>query len=185
MAEKDRKKKHWSKIVRELYLYPFKSKSENGIRIVVLVVSWLVGIFFQRSADYRAIGGAYFVFACSLLLEFPPNESRTKRVAMVVHGLFSLLMFSMVVLSFGLVIDSDVTDAGLLRHQQMADALFYMSWTVIIFMGINLLLRLLDTDKLIYNEAEQAQAAVELQHDEVRAMFESNLRGQPKGGEWS
>ena len=71
-----------SKAVKDLYLYPNRSKGENVLRGAVWLSSWIVGIMVQTTTDYRAMGGAYIIFAVSLLLEFI-TEGRNSIIARI------------------------------------------------------------------------------------------------------
>ena len=69
-------KKPTAKMIRELNLYADRSKEENTIRGVAWIVSWLIGIVAQQVTKPQALGGAYFIFSLSLLLEFVPERKK-------------------------------------------------------------------------------------------------------------
>lgn len=175
----DKQAKFASKTIKELYLYPYRSKEENAIRGGVWMASWIVGIVVQSTTSHQALGGAYFIYTLSLLLEFVP-ESRKQPLARVVHGLFCILLFIMMlgalVISFG-----NSANKNMIYHIS-TEALPCAGWIVFIMMLVGMLLVFLEGHKHFYDEEAEMQQEIETRREIERIRFKEYLSGSPKGG---
>lgn len=179
---KKEQKKLAMRTVKELYLYPYRSKGENAVRAIIWMISWLIGIAIQSSTNHQAIGGAYLIFALSLLLEFVP-ESRTRPFARFLHGLFCALLIIMLLGSFLLIFEG-ITDNKIKSnwfYQHLITAPPFTGWAIFIMMLISLALALFEVHKYFYNEVELKQENEHMQ-EMIRNYFYNNLNGIPQGG---
>lgn len=176
-------KKLASKTIRELYLYPYRSKGENAIRCAAWMASWIVGIVLQSTLEPKALGSAYLIFATSLMLEFVP-ESKEVLGPKVIHGLFCLLLFAMLIgavtLSF-----ADTPTAVTKPHWLYSfsvKALPCIGWILCAVMTVSLALTFIEAHKLFYDEKAEKEREAEDSRKLMREQFEIGLRGPSKGG---
>lgn len=178
----DKQRKLTMRTAKELYLYPYRSKGENVVRAMIWMASWLIGIAIQSTTDHQALGGAYLIFASSLLLEFVP-ESRTRPLARCLHGIFcillSIMLLGALLLIFESITDSKVKSEWLYQHLIVAP--IYTGWAICIMMFISLVLVLIEVHKYFYNETEIQQENDHIQ-EKVRDQFYSSLNGTAQGG---
>lgn len=179
----EERKRLASRTVRELYLYPHRAKGENTLRGIVWMFSWIVGIVVQRAATNQTLGGAYVIYAISLLLEFVP-ESKERPLAQFVHGLFCVLLIIMLlgssILIFGDGPSGEAAKNGL--YLFVANASFYIGWVVFIMMFGGVVLALTEAHKLVYDEESVSQRKNEELQEAERKRFLENLNGAMKGG---
>ncbi len=177
------KRKITAKKVRNLYLYPYRSKEENLARGAVWMVSWLTGIIAQQNANQQATGGAYLIFALSLLLEFLP-ESKEYLLAKIVHGVFYILLLIMLLgsalLSFWKITDAQAKIS--LTYKLLLAPLPYIGWTVFAMIAIGTILALAEVHKCFYDDEIEGQRRIKAEHDAILEQFQKNLEGSPKGG---
>lgn len=167
-----------SKKVQELYLYPYRSKGENVLRGGAWMASWIVGIVVQQSANQKIMGGAYFIFALSLLLEFVP-EGRTYFLPRIIHGFFCVLLFIMLLGSLFLSFAAEEQSLdGLYAILENAPA--HVGWIVFVMMLIGVGLVFFEAHKL-FSQEESTQNP-EREHEIKRTIFMESLNGNPKGG---
>ena len=178
----EEKKKLAARTVRELYLYPYRTKGENVLRGIAWMASWLVGIVVQQTTSSQVLGGAYFIFALSLLLEFIP-ENRTRPISRIVHCLFCILPFFMLlgalVLSFG----NSSTEEGTSNRFYSVLVILppYMGWIAFVVMLGGVVLALVEAHKFFYDEEAQSQFETEDKQAMERQRFLDNLNGTQKG----
>lgn len=176
-------KKLAARTVRDLYLYPYRSKEENALRGAAWMASWLIGIAVQQSASSQVLGGAYFIFSLSLLLEFVP-ESRQRPIARYVHGFFCVLLFIMLLgallLSFGGTPAEGATPNWL--YSLLIGAPPYMGWLSFIMMLIEVVLALTEAHKSFYDEKAELQQKTEEKQENKRKLFTEHLNGFQEGG---
>lgn len=177
----EKKRKLTAKRVRNLYLYPYRSKGENLARGGVWMASWLIGIIAQQTANQQTLGGAYLIFALSLLLEFLP-ESKEYLLAKIVHGIFYMLLVIMLLgsmlLSFG---DTQVKKS--LPYQLFVTHLPGIGWAVFVVIAIGTILALAEVHKFFYDEEAENQHKIKTEQDSKREQFNNNLKGPQKGGD--
>lgn len=173
-----------SKAVKDLYLYPNRSKGENVLRGAVWLSSWIVGIMVQTTTDYRAMGGAYIIFAVSLLLEFI-TEGRNSIIARIAHGMFCILLLLMLL---GALLWSYGDAIVLLSEDSSFIGVFLMNapvkcgTIVCLMMFIGVVFSLLEVHKLFYDEDAEERREKEMIYQSVREQFANNLNGMSKGG---
>lgn len=176
-------KKLMSRAIRELYLYPYRSKGENVIRCAAWMASWIVGIVLQSTLEPKALGGAYLIFAISLMLEFVP-ENKTLLGPKIIHGLFCLLLFGMLIGAITLSF-ADAPSAGTEPHWLYSfsiGALPYVGWTLLGVMAGSLALMLIEAHIFFYNEEKEKECEAEERRRLMREQFDKNLRGSSEGG---
>jgi len=173
-------KKLTAKMIRELNLYADRSKEENTLRGVAWIVSWLIGIVAQKVTDPQALGGAYFIFSLSLLLEFVP-ERKNHPVAQGIYGVFNSFLVIMLLGSVLLLFESVSTDGNTasLIYLIVSTALFTVSCLTVIWILIGTLLALTETHKFFYAEEMEAHGNTEDSSSELRKQFVSNLQMPP------
>ena len=173
-----KKRKLLARTVQELYLYPSRTKGENALRGIAWIASWLVGVVLQNSIDQRALGGAYFIYAVSLLLEFVPIE-RHCSVSRFIHGVFctlqTVMLVGAVVMIFG---DTSVPIAGIIGINK----LWIVGWIIVIMIFIAVVLAFMDVHKCIYDEETERLLKEKAERERNRAMFLDRLNGCEKGG---
>lgn len=168
-----------SKAMRELYLYPYRSKEENTIRCAAWMASWIVGIVIQPAMATKTLGGAYLIFAISLMLEFVP-ERRELWVTKIIHGIFCSLLFGMLIGAIVVSFTGDPAENSALPWIYLAavKALPYIGWILFIAMLISLVLSMIEAHKIIYDEEAEKKREAE----DWRRQFYENLHGPGKGG---
>lgn len=175
-------KKHVAKAVKDTYLYPYRSKEENAIRGAAWMASWLIGIAVQQNVSPQTLGGAYFIFALSLLLEFVP-ENRWHPIARLIHGFFCAILFVMLLgallLSFGGT-PAEGTTPNLL-YSLLLKAPPYMGWLSFIMMFIEVVLALAEVHKNFYDEQAEVQQESERRQETKRNLFRENLNKSVEG----
>ena len=101
------KKTHREKsVIQEMHLY--SDKIEALIKDSIWIISWIGGILtLQDVTDKRTLGGAYFIFTLSLLMEFAPQIKgksyfRSKLSHTLFCGSISIIMFMAIGLLVGI-----------------------------------------------------------------------------------
>ncbi|MDE5931817.1 MAG: hypothetical protein K2H40_04950, partial [Lachnospiraceae bacterium] len=175
--------------IRELYLYPYCSKGENIFRGFVWMASWLVGIVLPHTAEtallqtagQQALGGAYLIFAASLLLEFIP-EGRTLPLAKIVYGIFCILLFTIatgaLVMSFG-----ETSQLGSLPQvfKFLILHLPHIGWIVFGIIFVSVMLAIIEVHKIVYDEDAERQREIEARQEMEREKFMEHLNGSLEG----
>lgn len=182
----EEKKRNVAKIVQELQLYPYRSKFESILRCIIWTASWIIGIVIQPAFNSQSLSSAYFFFAVSLLMEFLP-ESRTHRVAKVVHGIFCLLLIIMAIgaltLSFAFVnttyTSTEKTELNLFCLI-LSQTLPYIGWTVCIWILISVVLAVTELHEVIFDSNAKSQQEDERSRGLEREQFMNNLNGATK-----
>ena len=176
-------KKLISETIQELYLYPYRSKGENLIRSFAWIFSWWIGVRGQEAVSEHALGGAYFIFAVSLLLEFY-SEQKTILLPRVFHGLFCALL--VVVGCFAFVL---VTNSPSAEQTEPAWYLGMMNTTLRIagptfcsIVGINAIFIGFDLHKIFYDSEKELKREQEDDLKDAQDRFTANLEGPQEGG---
>ena len=168
----EEKKKRLSSTIREFYLYPYRTKEENLVRGTVWIASWIVGIVVQNAMNQKAMGGAYFIFASSLLLEFVP-QSRTKVLTRFVHALFSSVLLVILVcglfLSFGDAVFRDM----------FGKLAFTFGWIFFVMLCFGIVLSLCEAHKCFFDEEAEKERKAEKQRDEFMNKASSEREVKP------
>lgn len=174
----DEQKKHTAKTIQELYLYPYYSKGENTLRGGAWMASWIVGIVVQQISGPQVLGGAYFIFALSLLLEFV-SASRAQSVTRFVHGLFCVLLFIMLLDSLFLIFGNPPAEDAELNwfYSLLAKTPFFVGWIVVAMMFISIVLVLTEAHKFFYDEEAELKRKAEVSQEVEREHFMDNLKG--------
>lgn len=175
----DERKKHTAKTIRELYLYPYYSKGENVLRGGAWMASWIIGIVVQQVSGPQVLGGAYFIFALSLLLDFV-SASRARSVARFIHGLFCVLLFIMLLDSLFLIFGNISTESGELSsfYSFLTRTPFCVGWIVFVMMFISIVLVLTEAHKFYYDEEAESKRKTEIRQQAEREQFMDNLTGR-------
>lgn len=128
------KSKHEGKtVIQEMHLYP--NKIEALIKDSIWIISWIGGILIlQNTTDKRTLGGSYFIFSLSLLMEFASqiNEKtyfRSKLLHTLFCGSISFIMF----MAVGLLV-------GVKSNSVYLNIMFGLSIAVIVYIFLNLIL---------------------------------------------
>lgn len=176
-----KQKKRMSRTIRELYLYPYRSKGENICRGFVWMASWIVGIVLPQTASQQALGGAYLIFAASLMLEFIP-ERITLPFARIVHGIFDVLLLIIavgaLVMSFGNSSQSEMLPWLL---ELLIAHLLHIGWIVFTIILVEVILAIIEVHKLIYDEETERQREIEVSQEMEREKFMEHLKGSLEG----
>lgn len=173
-------KKFVAKTIRELYFYPYRSKGENIVRLATWMASWIVGIVAQQTAGRRALGGAYFIYSISLLLEFIP-EKRTNLIAKVTHGLFCIFLIFIFLGALFMIFGNSCTKNLQEPYKFLAEKPPFFGWIIFVMMLIGLVLVLMEAHKYFYDEEAEQQLEDELKWESIRKQFSDNLNGTSKG----
>ena len=176
-------RRHISRVLRDLNLYPDRSKFENVVRGFVWMVSWFVGIVMNSSADPQALGGAYIIFSASLLLEFIP-EKKSEKLAKTVHGLFCFLLVIMALCAVILTIfnpDSTSPTGNVELITNLIKTLYPIGWSVFAILLAGVLLVLTEANKLFFDEDAETRRMREEKKAEVQEQFMRNLKGMQEG----
>lgn len=174
-------KKDISRTIQELYLYP-NSKEVNVIHSAAWIVSWLVGIALQNEDDLHAMGGAYFIFAISLLLEFVPIK-KNMFISRCVHGLLCITQFLILIGSLPMIFgDLSSTPTKYLAVYVLMGIVPCLGWIVIIAIFFSSILAIMDLHKCFYDEEEEAKVEKEKNYNEFLKFFYENLKGNFGGG---
>lgn len=179
----EKKRKLTAKRVRNLYLYPYRTKKENLDRGIILIASWIIGIVTQQAANQQALGGAYLIFVCTLLLEFA-LENREDPLARVVQGVFDLVLIFILIGSLLLIFSNSSNTPADFEFPYMPFVTFlpHAGWIVFVVILIGIALALFDAHKFFYDEEAEARREREAEQEAERERFEERLSGPPKGG---
>lgn len=181
---KEEQKKLTRDIVKELYLYPHRSKEENIVRTLVWMASWLIGIVIQSTTNHQALGGAYLIFASSLLLEFVP-ESKKHSIIKFLHGIFCMLLSIMLLGSILLIFEEITPDEIKAKdyYPCFIKAPYYAGWIIFGTMFLCLILVSIEAHKFFYDDEKESQLAIENKQAAERTRFYEHLNGNVKGDE--
>lgn len=177
----------WKKLtastIRELYLYPYRSKGENTLRGGAWMASWLIGIAAQNTVDQQALGGAYIIFALSMLLEFVP-ERKSQPFSRLIHSLFCVLLFIMLLDSLLLSYETEPVQKASQHwsYHFLVYAPVKIGWIVFIMLFIGVVLVISEAHKYFYDEEAEREREAEIERKEIRDQFEANLYGANQGG---
>lgn len=178
------RKKITTKMVQDLYLYPYGTMGENVIHGLVWIASWLIGVVGQQSQGTQALGGAYFILAASLLLEFS-QPVRTYRLANIIHSIFCTLLFLMLISAFLLITwNVPAEEAAASWIYCLLDILLpCFGWIIFAMIILSTLLALVQAHKYCFDEDAEAQRKIAAIRQEALNYFQECLKGPPKGGE--
>lgn len=188
-------KKKIAENIRELYLYPYRTKVENLIRGGALISAWIIGVLFPmlspKTLDnnalggaYAALGGAYAVFSISLLLEFT-QKSKNEVVPGFIHKLFLgmqyILFFGSLVLSFLPILISSFTGFVLSFAIKIELLCSVTSITIFIMILTSFFLSLFEVHKIFYNDIDfNTNKQIEELTISIREQFMKNVEGNVK-----
>lgn len=84
--------------------YLYTDDFESVIKTCIWIFSAIGGIWTQQFADARARGGAFFIFALSLMMEFAPKlKEKSGVVTRIVHLVFLTAIIVILSFSFALL----------------------------------------------------------------------------------
>lgn len=84
--------------------YLYTDDLESVIKTCIWIFSAIGGIWTQQFADARARGGAFFIFALSLMMEFAPKlKEKSGVIARIVHLVFLIAIIVILSFSFALL----------------------------------------------------------------------------------
>lgn len=84
--------------------YLYTDDLESVIKTCIWLFSAIGGIWTQQFADARARGGAFFIFALSLMMEFAPKlKEKSGFIARTVHLVFLIAIIVILSFSFALL----------------------------------------------------------------------------------
>lgn len=177
------RKKITAKMMRDLYLYPYGTMGENVIHGLVWIASWLIGVVVQQSQGTQALGGAYFILAASLLLEFSQLD-KTYRLAYAIHCIVCALLLLMLISAFLFVVwNIPAEEAAASRICCLLNILLPCSgWIIFSMIILSTLLALVQAHKYCFDEDAEAQREMEARRQEALEYFQACLKGPPKGG---
>lgn len=111
--------------------YLYTDDLESVIKTCIWWVSAIGGIWTQQFADARARGGAFFIFALSLMMEFAPKlKEKSGFVARAVHLVFLIAIIVILSLSFAFLFGAKLPD-------KCDDLLTLLLIVVIAFISVN------------------------------------------------
>lgn len=175
-------KKDISRAIQDLYLYPC-SKGENVIRSIAWIISWVVGIVLQGGEDLRALGGAYLIFAISLLLEFVPIK-KNALVSRFVYGLLCIMQILILIGSLPMIfgnISSTIPENEAIYV--LMGIVPCLGWIVIIAIFIIAIFDVMDLHKYFYDGEAEAESKKEEYQNEFLKIFYDSLNGESFGGD--
>lgn len=178
MTEEKRKK--ISVLVRGLYLYSYRSFEENLVRGIAWITSWIIGIAIVQTTDIQAKGGAYFIYAFSMLLEFVPEKNKPRGVPRVVHGLFCFILIIMFFLSVAISFGNNYLINNAKVCSQLYSLLNITGIIIIVMIVISLVLVVIQAHKLFYSDEEEKSIEENLQADDRIQSFYTHLNGDGK-----
>ena len=164
-------KKYTVETLKELCLYPHCTTTENVIRGVAWIVSWTIGILINLSAESKALCGAYFVFAISLLCEFLPRN-KTRLLVRVIHGVFCSLLIIIIIVS--LVSAFKIDAIGFTRGMSF---LLLLGWIVTGMITIGTILALIGIHGP-HDEDKEIALHIEEIREQERKRFIDKLNGK-------
>lgn len=111
--------------------YLYTDDLESVIKTCIWIFSAIGGIWTQQFVDARARGGAFFIFALSLMMEFAPKlKEKSGVVARIVHLVFLTAIIVMLSFSFALLF-------GATLPKYCDDLLNFLLIVVIVFISVN------------------------------------------------
>lgn len=176
----EEQKKLAAQTARELYPYPYCSKAENLTRCIIWIASWILGIAIPFIMGQAALGGAYFIFAASMLVEFIP-QGRTRPWAKFVHGIFCLLLFVMLIGSFVLIGCPNApvqTEAMYKTYTVTNRVLFVVGIAFFTFLFVGVVLVLFEVHKRFCDEKGEAERTAEAIKEAAIKQFQEKLMGE-------
>lgn len=194
MSKEEKIKK--AKFIKGLYLYSHRETGENLVRGTVWIVSLVLGIWINQislknvasdpsitsnSANITSLGGAYFIYGISLLLEFVP-EQKDNHNAQMVHGIFCFLLFSMMLIGLFLSIGANAVGG---EHPALISGshtlLTIISIIVFICFVISLFLVLIKAHRFFYDEESERKIEKEREEKEKQDLFYKSLEIKKEG----
>lgn len=120
-------------VTQEMYLY--SNKIESLIKDSIWIISWIGGILaLQDVADKRTLGGSYFIFSLSLLMEFAPQiKGKSYFRSKLFHTLFCGSILIIMFMAIGLLI-------GIKGETLYFNIMFALSVAAIGYIVLNLVL---------------------------------------------
>ena len=163
-------------ICAELSLYPHRSKAENVIRGLIWMASWLVGIVAQNSDNSKIIGGAYLIFALSLLLEFIP-ETRCEVIPKIIHGFFCTMLIIMLLGAIIQSFDEHISNksniiTSLWIYRYISECPTKIGWIVFVMIFLGIILSVFEISTIIPTTKESFPDDTESK----LAIFEEKLK---------
>lgn len=186
MSEEKKKKK--ARIIQDLYLYPTRDIMDSLLRIFAWTISWLIGIVLQSVPGQQMRGGAFFVFALSLLIEFVPERGVTLwgRIA---HTIFCVLLGFILLGALPLVFPRNITE-DIQAESLLSELVYFIGWIVVGMMWVREVLSMLELHKLFYDEEAETKIKEEVEEKnkekeskELIQAFLNRLNGTPYGEE--
>ena len=111
--------------------YLYTDDLESVIKTCIWIFSAIGGIWTQQFADAQARGGAFFIFALSLMMEFAPKlKEKFGVVARIVHLIFLTAIIVILSFSFALLF-------GATLPKYCDNLLNFLLVAVIAFISIN------------------------------------------------
>lgn len=100
------------KVISEIHLY--SNKIEAFIKILFWIISWFGGICpFLELDDKSVLGGAYFIYSLSLLMEFAPGIiKKGEFLSKLFHTLFCFVIALICLLSVGILLGVALSDGS-------------------------------------------------------------------------
>lgn len=172
----EEKRKYRADIVRGFYLYSYRSKGENILRGVAWVSSWVVGIWLMQSLDLNAKGGAYFIYASSMMLEFIP-ENKRYFIPRLMHGLFCLCLITMFLLSLVFSFGGSKIIPGTDIYAFFSSMMHYVEIAIIVMLVVSIILVLIQPHKIFYDEEKE----MEDKNEAIRRLFYERLNSSNEG----
>lgn len=174
-------KKLVSETIQELSLYPYRSTPENILRSCVWLAAWWFGVRGQETVSEHALGGAYFIFALSLLLEFFP-EKRTLPLTRFIHGCFCLFLLITAIYAFILVTEFSPAQGTkpIQDYKEVVDKLCFNGVVIRRMIALNLL-RFLELHRLFYDKEAEQKREQEQNRQIAYDQFTANLNGPQEG----
>lgn len=161
-------------VIQEIYLY--SNKLEALVKDAIWIISWIGGILIlQDATDKKTLGGSYFIFSLSLLMEFAPQINGKKHFwSKILHTLFCGSILVIMLMAIGLLVE--VKDNG-----TYGDTMFFLSKLSMGYIVINFILSWLGEEantenvSLAANEAQSSSDALAIQK------YEESLNGGKLG----
>ncbi len=120
-------------LIQEIHLYP--NKIEALIKDSIWIISWIGGILIlQDVADKRALGGSYFIFSLSLLMEFVPQiRGKSYFRSRFLHTLFCSSILIMMFMAVSLLV-------GIKGSNRHFNIMFGLSVAVMGYIALNFII---------------------------------------------
>lgn len=161
-------------VIQEMHLY--SNKIEALIKDSIWIISWIGGILIvQDVIEKRTLGGAYFIFSLSLLMEFAPQiKDKSYFRSKLSHTLFCTSILIIMFMAIGLLV-------GLEGNHLYFNIMFLLSIVALGYIVLTFFLLWLGKEEDSRNTRVDGTHSVISSNDLAVQKFQESLNGGKLG----